>query len=195
MGLCRKFERRAARFQESKSITGRGGLSKWLFSFALYHIGRASLQPQCSADGSNDPGGLGQIGVKANIIINEDISGFIKSVHDGKYDAMLAGYMGGSGDPDDWVRPLSCTAVGTSNFSKWCHKEFEDVIRRAAQITDVAERTQLYTQAQKIFKREQPFTPIAYATDYQVINKRVTGFKMNPLGPTIFSGVGLRGLR
>src|SRR5260363_307656 len=151
MGLCRKFERRAARFQESKSITGRGGLSKWLFSFALYHIGRASLQPQCSADGSNDP--------------------------------------------DGWVRPLSCTAVGTSNFSKWCHKEFEDVIRRAAQITDVAERTQLYTQAQKIFKREQPFTPIAYATDYQVINKRVTGFKMNPLGPTIFSGVGLRGLR
>src|SRR5260363_173964 len=34
--------------------------------------------------------------------------------------------------------------------------------------------------------------PIAYVTDYQVINKHVTGFKINPLGPTIFSGVGLK---
>src|SRR5260364_291749 len=68
MGLLLKFDRRAAPIQESKSFTGRGGLSKWLFSFALYHIGRASLQPQCSADGSNGPGGMGR-----NIFVSNNI--------------------------------------------------------------------------------------------------------------------------
>ncbi len=133
-----------------------------------------------------------KIGVKANVVINEDFAKFLKSGGDGKHDAILFGMISVNGDPDDWLRLLSCTTAGSSNFSRWCHKEFEDLIQRAAQITDVVERTRLYVQAQKIFKREQPFTPIAYATDYQVINKRVTGFKINPLGPTIFSGVWLR---
>ncbi|CCD30048.1 Fragment of putative Periplasmic dipeptide transport protein precursor (Dipeptide-binding protein) (DBP)(part 2) [Candidatus Glomeribacter gigasporarum BEG34] len=133
-----------------------------------------------------------KIGVKVNVVINEDFAKFLKSGGDGKHDAILFGMISVNGDPDDWLRLLSCTTVGSSNFSRWCHKEFEGLIQRAAQITDIAERTQLYTQAQKIFKSEQPFTPVAYVTDYQVISKHVTGFKINPLGPTIFSGVGLR---
>src|SRR5260363_432297 len=48
------------------------------------------------------------------------------------------------------------------------------------------------SKRKKIFKQEQPFTPIAYLTDYQVINKHLTGFKINPLGPTICSRFGLK---
>src|SRR5260363_208438 len=59
------------------------------------------------------------------------------------------------------------------------------------QTIDTAKRTQLYLEAQKVFKREQPFTPIAYPNKYQIINKRVVGFKINFFHPTIFSGVGL----
>ncbi len=133
-----------------------------------------------------------KIGIKANIVINEDFETFLKSGRDGKHDARLSGFSGGNGDPDDWLKLLSCTTVGSGNLSKWCHKEFEDLIQRAAQMTHATERTRLYVQVQKIFKREQPFTPIAYAMDYQVINKHVTGFKINPLGQTVFSGVSLR---
>ncbi|CCD30108.1 Putative ABC dipeptide transporter, periplasmic ligand binding protein (fragment) [Candidatus Glomeribacter gigasporarum BEG34] len=78
------------------------------------------------------------------------------------------------------------------NFSKWRNKTFDDLIQKSVQIINMDKRTQLYLKAQQIFKQEQPITPIAYATDYAVINKRVTGFKINPLGLTIFSGVGLR---
>src|SRR5260363_478574 len=53
-------------------------------------------------------------------------------------------------------------------------------------------RLWLKLKAQKIFKRGQPLTPIVYATDYPVINKRVTGFKINPFGATIFSIDGVR---
>ncbi len=131
-----------------------------------------------------------KIGVTAKIVSYE-WGEYLKRASDGEHDAMLIG-ISGVADPDNWLGLVSCRAKHSSNFSKWCYKPFDDLIQRAVQITDVSERTRLYVQAQGIFKREQPFTSIAYATDYQAINKNVTGFKINPLGPTIFRGVGLR---
>src|SRR5260364_385007 len=136
-----------------------------------------------------------KMGVKAKIVAYE-WGEYVKRAAKGEHDALTIGIVSNVPDPDNWLKVSSCTEIGSSfNFSRWCNPSFDDLIQRATQTLDIAERTRLYTQAQKVFKPEQPFTPIAYATDYQVINKRVTGFKMNPLGPTIFSGVGLRGLR
>ncbi len=123
-----------------------------------------------------------KIGVKAKITMYE-LAEFFKHANKGEHDALLTGWINFSNDPDEWL--------STVRFSRWHNKAFNDLRQKAQQTMDTAKRTQLYLEAQKVFKREQPFTPIAYATDYQVINKRVTGFKINPLGPTIFSGVGI----
>ncbi|CAG9211698.1 hypothetical protein BCAR13_2120003 [Paraburkholderia caribensis] len=37
-----------------------------------------------------------------------------------------------------------------------------------------------------------PFTPIAHSTVYQPLSKAVTGFKIDPFGPTQFWNVGLK---
>ncbi len=132
-----------------------------------------------------------KIGIKAHIMSYE-LGEYYSRAMNGEHDALLVNVVSNIPDPDNWLNLLNSNAVRTGdNFSRWRNKSFDGLIQRAAQMSDVAERTQLYLKAQKIFKREQPFTPIAYATDYQVINKRVTGFKINPLGPTIFSDVGL----
>ncbi len=123
-----------------------------------------------------------EIGVKARIAQYE-LAEYLRRANKGEHDALLVGWIGNSNDPDEWL--------GTVRFSHWRNKVFDDLQQKAQHTLDTAKRVQLYLEAQKIFKREQPFTPIAYATDYQVINKRVTGFKINPLGPTIFSGVGV----
>src|SRR5260363_203475 len=71
---------------------------------------------------------------------------------------------------------------------------FENLLRfevKRGTLTDIAQRTALYLKAQQIFKREQPFTPIAYPAVYQPIRRNVTGFRINPLGTTRFSSVGL----
>ncbi len=124
-----------------------------------------------------------KIGVKAEIRPYE-LGEYFKRANKGEHDALLIGWIGSSNDPDEWLEAV--------RYSHWRNKEFDNLRQTAQQTVDTAKRTQLYLEAQKIFKREQPFTPIAYATSYQVINKRVTGFKINPLGPAIFSGVGLR---
>ena len=50
----------------------------------------------------------------------------------------------------------------------------------------------LYRQAQRIFADQRPFTPIAHSLVYQPLRKEVTGFKIDPFGPTQFWNVGLR---
>ncbi len=133
-----------------------------------------------------------KIGVKAEIATYE-WGEYLKRASNGEHDALLIGIVSDIPEPDNWFQGFLCTKIGSGfNFSRWCNPSFDNLIQRATQTLDVAERTRLYTQAQKIFKSEQLFTPIAYATDVQVVNKHVAGFKINPLGPTVFSGVGLR---
>ncbi len=133
-----------------------------------------------------------KIGVKANITTYE-WGEYIKRGHAGDHDAMLIGWTGDNGDPDNWLGVLlGCDAVKGSNFSKFCYKPFEDLVVAGRQTTDIAKRTQIYTQAQEIFQQQLPFSPIAHSTVYQPMRKNVTGFKIDPFGPTIFTGVGLQ---
>jgi dipeptide transport system substrate-binding protein len=133
-----------------------------------------------------------KIGVKAKIVTYE-WGEYIKRVMNGEHDATLVGFGGGElADPSEYLSLLSCQTVSSSNFSKWCFKPFEDLIDQAMRTNDVARRTQLYLKAQEIFKREQPWTPLAYPAFYQIIHKNVTNFKIDPFQMTSFAGVGLK---
>jgi dipeptide transport system substrate-binding protein len=132
-----------------------------------------------------------KIGVKANIVTYE-WGEYIKRAHAGEHDAMLIGWTGDNGDPDNWLGVLlGCDAVNGSNFAKFCYKPFDDLVRQGRETTDMGQRTRYYTEAQEIFAQQLPFSPIAHSTVYQPIRKNVTGFKIDPFGPTVFSGVGL----
>jgi dipeptide transport system substrate-binding protein len=133
-----------------------------------------------------------KIGVHA-VIATYEWGEYVRRAHAGEHDAMLIGFTGDNGDPDNWLGVLlSCASVNGSNFSRWCDKPFDDLIVKARETIDTKERTRLYTQAQEIFKQQVPFTPIAHSTVYQPLRKNVVGFKIDPFGPTQFWGVGLR---
>ena len=133
-----------------------------------------------------------KIGVHAAITTYE-WGEYVRRAHAGEHDAMLIGFTGDNGDPDNWLGVLlGCAAVNGSNFSRWCYKPFDDLVVKARETSDTQARTRLYTQAQEIFKSQVPFTPIAHSTVYQPLAKRVVGFKIDPFGPTQFWGVGLQ---
>ncbi|HTR08535.1 MAG TPA: ABC transporter substrate-binding protein [Paraburkholderia sp.] len=133
-----------------------------------------------------------KIGVHAKIVTYE-WGEYIKRAHAGEHDAILIGWTGDNGDPDNWLGVLlGCASVNGSNFSKWCYPPFEDLIQKGRATTDISARTAYYMQAQEIFKQQVPFTPIAHSTVFQPMRKNVTGFKIDPFGPTQFWNVGLK---
>ncbi|SDF37164.1 dipeptide transport system substrate-binding protein [Pseudomonas seleniipraecipitans] len=130
-----------------------------------------------------------KVGVKARIVSYE-WGEYIKRAHAGEHDAMLIGWTGDNGDPDNWLGTLyGCASVDGNNFSKWCDAEYDKLVVAAKRVTDQAERTELYKQAQVVLKREVPITPIAHSTVYQPMRASVKGFQISPFGRNSFSGV------
>ncbi len=104
--------------------------------------------------------------------------------------AVLLGWTGDNGDPDNFLAVLlSCSAVGANNRAQWCNKEFDDLTNKAKQISDQAERTKLYEEAQLVFKREAPWATIAHSVVFMPMSKKVSGYVMDPLGSHRFDGV------
>ncbi len=104
--------------------------------------------------------------------------------------AVLLGWTGDNGDPDNFLSVLlSCSGVGASNRAQWCNEEFDGLVNKAKQISDQAERTKLYEEAQVVFKREAPWATIAHSVVFMPMSNKVTGYKMDPLGSHRFDGV------
>ncbi|MDE1184726.1 ABC transporter substrate-binding protein [Paraburkholderia sp.] len=133
-----------------------------------------------------------KIGVKANIVSYEWAEYNKRAKQDGEHDAILYGWMGDNGDPDNWLgTTLGCDAVHGSNVAKWCNRTFDDLLAKARLIPDQKARTSLYEQAQVVFKDQVPYTPIAYANAYQLVSKHLKGYEISPLGGHRFDGLTL----
>lgn len=131
-----------------------------------------------------------KIGVKANIVTYEWTEYRTRGKLKDRPGAFQIGWTGDNGDPDNFFATLfSCSAIGVSNYSSWCDPEFEKLTQDAKKISDIAERTKLYEQAQVVFKREEPALTIAHSKVFMPMRKRVTGFTMDPLGIHRFDNV------
>ncbi|WP_339528950.1 ABC transporter substrate-binding protein [Pseudomonas mucidolens] len=130
-----------------------------------------------------------QIGLKVNIVSYE-WGEYIKRSKGGENQAMIIGWSGDNGDPDNWLNVLfGCDSLAGNNFSKWCDKKFDGIVKEAKATSDVAKRTELYKQAQHILKDAVPMTPIAHSTVYQPMRNTVHDFKISPFGLNSFYGV------
>ncbi|PRW69807.1 ABC transporter substrate-binding protein [Pseudomonas fluorescens] len=132
-----------------------------------------------------------KVGIKANIVSYE-WGEYIKRAKNGEHDAMIYGWTGDNGDPDNWLGVLySCAAVKGSNYAKWCNPAYDKLVQQAKVSSDREQRIKWYQQAQKILKEQVPITPIANSTVFQPMRKQVQDFKISPFGLTPFYGVGL----
>ncbi|CAI8998231.1 dipeptide ABC transporter periplasmic binding protein [Pseudomonas sp. IT-P12] len=115
---------------------------------------------------------------------------YIKRSKGGENGAMLIGWSGDNGDPDNWLNVLfGCDSLAGNNFSKWCDKKFDDIVKQAKRTSDQAKRTELYKQAQHVLKDAVPMTPIAHSTVFQPMRTNVQDFKISPFGLNSFYGV------
>ncbi|PWV61066.1 ABC transporter substrate-binding protein [Plasticicumulans acidivorans] len=134
-----------------------------------------------------------KVGVKAKIVSYE-WGEYLKRLKAGDHQTALMGWTGDNGDPDNFLATLlSCDAAKNgSNYSKWCYAPYEELITKARSVSDLAERTRLYEQAQVVFKEQAPWITIAHSVVYQPVRKEVEDFRIHPFGLNLFYGVDLK---
>ena len=133
-----------------------------------------------------------KVGVEAEIVSLE-WGEYLTRTKEGAHETMLLGWTGDNGDPDNFMYVLlGCDAAKEGgNRARWCDKEFDNKLREAKQTTDVEMRTELYEEAQVIFKEEAPWITIAHSVVYKPMRKEVQNFTIDPLGGHVFYGVDL----
>jgi dipeptide transport system substrate-binding protein len=136
---------------------------------------------------------LAKLGLNATLVSYE-WGEYRKRLQAGEHMLGQLGWTGDNGDPDNFFFLLGCAAArpGGQNLSKWCNKDFDDLIVKAKSIPDIQERTKLYEQAQVIAHEEAPNFLIAHSTVYEPIRKEVSGYKVSPFGRHEFFGVELK---
>ncbi|MFL5129578.1 MAG: ABC transporter substrate-binding protein [Microvirga sp.] len=137
---------------------------------------------------------LAKVGVTAEIKSFE-WGEYRKRMQAGEHQTGMLGWTGDNGDPDNFLHTLlGCDAAKSGgNNAKWCYKPFDDLVVKAKVTTDQKQRTELYKQAQVIFKEQAPWFTIAHAVQLKPVRKEVVDFKLSPFGRHTFYGVDLKG--
>jgi len=131
-----------------------------------------------------------KIGVQADIVSYEWGEYLERSKDKERDGAVLLGWTGDNGDPDNFLAVLlGCDAVGGANRAQWCYQPFEDLIQQAKTVSDNDKRTKLYEQAQVVFKEQAPWATIAHSVVFKPVRKEVKNFKIDPFGGHVFYGV------
>jgi dipeptide transport system substrate-binding protein len=131
-----------------------------------------------------------KVGVNVEIVSYEWAEYLERSKAKDRDGAVILGWTGDNGDPDNFLHTLlGCDAVGGNNRAQWCNQEFDKLVVDAKTKTDQAERTKLYQQAQEVFKREAPWVTLDHSLVVMPMSKKVSGYVMSPLGHHSFTGV------
>lgn len=124
----------------------------------------------------------GTIGIRARIE-RAEVGTFVDKVF-GTSDFDLAFYNwtygGKDGDPDA-LPQLACE--GSDNRTGWCHQEATRLLERGLQTVDEGERSQLYSEFQRIFAQEIPFLYIMFWDDVIFVSSKVQGLPASALRP------------
>ena len=136
---------------------------------------------------------LAKVGINAKLVSYE-WGEYRKRMQAGEHQMGLLGWTGDNGDPDNFFFLLGCAAAraGGQNVAHWCNKEFDDLLQKANQLTDIKARTKIYEQMQAIAKKEAPWMTVAHSVVYEPVRKEVKGYKVSPLGRHEFFGVELK---
>jgi dipeptide transport system substrate-binding protein len=133
---------------------------------------------------------LADINVDARIVTYE-WGTFLSRVSRGLHHSVLLGWNADNADPNNFFTPLlSCSsAISGSNYSKWCNRQFDDLILKARTSSEQEERKKYYDKAQQIFKQQAPWLTIAHANNSVLVQPDVHGLIMSPIGNINFEGV------
>lgn len=133
---------------------------------------------------------LAQVGIQVTIV---PVEGRFQEARlmEMNHDLTLTGWATDSNDPDSFFRPLlSCAAIRSqTNYAHWCNQPFDDLLHQALLSQQLAQRIDVYQQAQKILEQQLPVLPLASSLRLQAYRYDIKGLVLSPFGNASFAGV------
>lgn len=141
--------------------------------------------PQPEKIGVAIQGYLREVGIEAEIV-TYDWGTYLDKTGVGEHTMALLGWTGDNGDPDNFLYVLldkdNAKGPDAGNIAFYKSDAVHDLLIKARTITDQAERTKLYEQAQAQIMEDVPWAPLMHARVPIAVRKGITGFVPSPMG-------------
>jgi peptide/nickel transport system substrate-binding protein len=135
---------------------------------------------------------LSQIGIRTELIL-QPIGAHHESVARGDHDLALSGWIGDTGDPDNFLYFLlhSDNAVPGSaeNIAFYRNPTVDTVLREARAMIDDGARSKLYAEAQEIIASDAPWVPLAHSELVVAVRAELEGVILTPLGRRMYAQI------
>ena len=133
---------------------------------------------------------LSQLGVKTQLIL-QPLNVYVESVGRGDHDLALAGWLGDTGDPDNFLYVLlhSDNAVPgmAQNVAFYRNSAVDTLLSEARAAIDEPSRRTLYAMVQDRIAEDAPWVPIAHSEIVLAARAELEGVRLTPLGHPLYA--------
>ncbi|MBO8171451.1 MAG: ABC transporter substrate-binding protein [Bacillaceae bacterium] len=135
---------------------------------------------------------LEKIGIDAEIITHE-WTPYLEKTGKGEHTMAFLGWTGDNGDPDNFLYVLldkdNAKGPDAGNIAFYKSDELHELLIQAQQLSDQAERAELYMQAQEIIHEDAPWVPLVHSTPPLAGKATIQDFAPHPTGSDKFTHV------
>jgi peptide/nickel transport system substrate-binding protein len=158
------------------------------FTFMVYTIARG-YNPAGDRLGTAIQEYWKKVGVEAEIQ-TEEWTQYRADRRADKFQISLSGWMGDNGDPDNFLFSLlGKPNWGGANTSWYDNADVESLLEQAQQISDQAQRTELYHKAEQQIVDDAPWVFLGYQKHQVVLRSNITDFQLQPTYIYYLAGV------
>jgi oligopeptide transport system substrate-binding protein len=130
------------------------------------------------------------IGVETSFINTDAKTHFAHLREGGDFDVARAGWIADYNDPQNFLFLVLSDNTGF-NYAKYKNPEYDALMKKADEERDLQKRAEILLQAEKIFTRDQPYIPILYYANNNLVSNKLKGWVQNVRGvhPTRFMSI------
>jgi peptide/nickel transport system substrate-binding protein len=140
---------------------------------------------------------LASIGVKVELRL-QPYAQHRESVGAGEHDLALFGWIGDTGDPDNFLYVLfhseNAVAGSAHNLAFFRDRDVDQLLIQARGVTDQARRAEIYRQVQERIADQVPWVPLVHSEYVIAARKDIANLVLSPLGHPVYAKISRRGL-
>ena len=161
------------------------------FEVTLWHMGSTSRPyfPVPTQIAEAIQADLAKVGIKVKLF-TEDWGAYLDDASAGKAPMIMLGWTGDNGDPDNFLNVLYsqrvCNIPNAGNYGFKKNPELQELLDKALETYDQAERAELYKEANKLIVEDCAFIFIAHADQNLAFSKNVHGYVIHPTSRKFF---------